>query len=109
MSGPRGERPELATPGRPDVAGGATSDRARTYDPLRLCVVATVSLITWLVGPPALAGFAALGLVGYVRARRAGVLTSRCLLRDTRLVIGYLALLVLLGAAAALWPLIGRR
>ena len=59
-----------------------------TYDPLRLCVFATVALITWLVGPIAVAGFALLGLVGYVRARRAGLQRSRCVLRDTRLVIG---------------------
>jgi hypothetical protein len=42
-------------------------------------------------------GFAALGLTGYVRAYRAGLTRSRCFLRDTRLVIGYLAML----AAAA--------
>lgn len=76
---------------------------APPFDPLRLCVFATVALIAWLVGPLAVAGFAALGLVGYVRARRAGVLTSKCLLRDTRLVIGYLtAITVAAGTAFVL-------
>lgn len=81
-------------------------EQAPPFDPLRLCVFATVSLVTWLVGPLALAGFAALGLAGYVRARRAGLTRSRCVLRDVRLVIGYLAALVAVGAAAAVAPFV---
>ena len=69
------------------------------YDPLRLCIFATVALLGWLLGPVALLGFAALGLVGYTRAYRAGLTRSKCFLRDTRLVIGYLALLAAAGAA----------
>ena len=68
-----------------------------SYDPLRLCIFSTVALLTWLIGPAALTFFAGLGLVGYVRARRAGLTRSRCYLRDTRLVIGYLAVLALAG------------
>lgn len=71
-----------------------------TYDPLRLCVYATIALIAWLLGPWAVVAFAVLGLVGYVRARRAGLLQSKCVLRDTRLVIGYLAVIALVGVAA---------
>jgi hypothetical protein len=41
--------------------------------------------------------FAGLGFAGYWRARRAGLTRSKCLLRDTRLVLAYLGLL---GAAA---------
>jgi hypothetical protein len=63
------------------------------YDPLRLCIYATVALLAWLLGPWAVAAFAALGLAGYVRARRAGLLQSKCVLRDTRLVIGYLGII----------------
>ena len=74
------------------------------YDPLRLCIYSTVALIAWLAGPFAVIFFAGLGLVGYVRARRAGLLRSKCFLRDTRLVIGYLSLLVLVGAGATLHP-----
>jgi hypothetical protein len=72
------------------------------YDPLRLCIFATIALLGWLLGPVALLLFAALGLVGYVRARRAGLTHSKCFLRDTRLVIGYLALLVA-AAGAGIW------
>lgn len=68
------------------------------YDPLRLCVFATVALLGWLLGPVALLGFAVLGLVGYTRAYRAGLTRSKCFLRDTRLVIGYLSLLAVAGA-----------
>jgi len=74
-----------------------TATPAAGTDPLRLCVFATVALLGWLGGPFAVAVFAALGLAGYVRARRAGLQRSRCVLRDTRLVIGYLA--VVLAAA----------
>jgi hypothetical protein len=66
-------------------------------DPLSLCIFATVALLGWLAGPAALAVFAAIGFVGYWRARRAGLLRSRCFLRDTRLVIAYLGVLVVAG------------
>ncbi|EWT01667.1 hypothetical protein N865_15375 [Intrasporangium oryzae NRRL B-24470] len=80
-----------------------TADRgSAAYDPLRLCVFATVSLLSWLAGPWALAVFAGLGFAGYWRARRAGLLRSRCLLGDTRLVLVYL-LALLAVAAAAMW------
>ena len=48
-----------------------------------------------------------LGAVGYVRARRAGLLRSRCKLGDTRLVIAYLVLLALLGTAGMAYALTG--
>jgi hypothetical protein len=65
-----------------------------------LCIFATVALLGWLGGPWALAFFAGLGFVGYWKARRAGLLRSRCLLRDTRLVLLYLAALVVLASWA---------
>jgi hypothetical protein len=71
-------------------------DRA-PHDPLSLCIFATVALLGWLAGPAALTVFAAVGFVGYWRARRAGLLRSRCFLRDTRLVIAYLGVLVVAG------------
>ncbi|WP_197383298.1 hypothetical protein [Mycolicibacterium mengxianglii] len=73
---------------------------SQPYDPLRLCVYATVALLAWLSGPWAVAVFAVLGVVGYVRARRAGLLQSKCVLRDTRLVIGYLGVLGAVAVAA---------
>ncbi len=68
------------------------------FDPLRLCVFATIALLAWLGGPWALAFFAGLGFVGYGRARRAGLLRSKCLLGDTRLVLLYLAVLFAVAA-----------
>ena len=66
-------------------------------DPLRLCVLATVALLGWLLGPLALIGFAAVAFAGYWKARRAGLVRSRCKLGDTRLVLAYLGLLVAAG------------
>ncbi|SPL94156.1 putative transfer protein SpdA [[Actinomadura] parvosata subsp. kistnae] len=70
------------------------------YDPLRLCIYATVALLAWLLGPWAVLGFAALGFAGYWRARRAGLTRSKCFLRDTRLVLAYLGLIALAAVAA---------
>lgn len=77
----------------------ATEPDSTTYDPLRLCVFATIALLGWLLGPVALLGFAALGFAGYWKAWRGGLARSRCVLRDTRLVLAYLAALALAGAA----------
>ena len=71
----------------------------RPYDPLRLCIFATIALLGWLAGPVALVVFSAVGFAGYWKARRAGLTRSQCFLRDTRLVLAYLAVLI----AAGLW------
>jgi hypothetical protein len=73
------------------------AESAAPHDPLRLCIFATVAVLGWLAGPAALTVFAAIGFVGYWRARRAGLLRSRCFLRDTRLVIAYLGVLTVAG------------
>ena len=83
----------------------ARGSTAATYDPLRLCVFTTVALLTWLIGPAVVVAFAALGFMGYVKARRAGLTRSKCLLRDTRLVLGYLALVGLSALAGVTWQL----
>ena len=75
---------------------------AEVYDPLRLCIFATVALLGWLLGPFALLFFAGLGFLGYVKARRAGLSRSKCVLRDTRLVLGYLGLLMV-AAGLGIW------
>jgi hypothetical protein len=75
------------------------------YDPLRLCVYATIALLTWILGPVAVVGFAVLGFVGYWRARRHGLTRSKCALRDTRLVLGYLAAVAAAGTAGVAWQL----
>ena len=81
--------------------GGADPDSQPTapFDPLRLCIFATIALLGWVAGPAALTVFAAIGFAGYWKARRNGLKRSNCYLRDTRLVLAYLG--VLLGAG--LW------
>lgn len=91
--------PSLPSPNAPQ----ATAEPAAPFDPLRLCVFATVALLGWVFGPVALTVFAAMGFAGYLRARREGLLRSRCLLGDTRLVLLYLGVLVLAGIAGTAW------
>ena len=79
-------------------SGQPETDGDSSFDPLKLCVFATVALLGWVLGPWALLGFSVLAVAGYAKARRTGLLRSRCKLGDTRLVLLYL---VLLSAAAA--------
>jgi hypothetical protein len=86
-AGPHGHRPDPETdPQAPPP-----------FDPLRLCIFATVALLGWLAGPIALAVFAAIGFIGYWKARRQGLKKSKCYLRDTRLVLAYLGILLASG------------
>ncbi len=87
------------------IAGGTTvpqAEDAKPFDPLRLCIFATISLLGWVFGPLAVVVFAGVGFTGYWKARQAGLTRSRCYLRDTRLVLAYLAAL----AAAGVWGLV---
>ena len=77
----------------------AVGDPAPPFDPLRLCIYTTVALLAVVLGPIALLGFALLAIAGYTRARREGLLRSRCKLGDTRLVLAYL---VVIAAGAAI-------
>ena len=100
---PRVVRPQH----REDSPAGNPADDP-PFDPLRLCILATVALLAWVLGPIAVAVFAAVGFTGYLRARRAGLLRSRCKLGDTRLVLVYLGVLVAAGVAGTVWALMGR-
>jgi hypothetical protein len=82
----------MGVPGSPQVPASTA------FDPLRLCIFATVALLGWALGPFALLWFAGVGFLGYWKARRSGLTRSRCLLRDTRLVLGYLGLLTVAAA-----------
>ncbi|WP_415854014.1 hypothetical protein [Sinomonas sp. G460-2] len=85
IGAPNGGEPEPAPPPDPP------------FDPLRLCIFATIALLGWLAGPLALVAFSTIGFIGYAKARRAGLTTSKCFLRDTRLVLLYLGALTLAG------------
>lgn len=100
--------PGRPVPGSPDgPAGGDRAGGGAAFDPLRLCVFATVALLAWLLGPFAVLAFAVLGLVGYARAHRAGLTRSRCYLRDVRLVLAYLSVVAVLALAACAWQVAG--
>ncbi len=99
---------------QPPVAPVASATPA-VEDPFRLCTYATLAALAWLFSPPVvLAFFAILGLVAYGKALRAGLLRSRCLLRDTRLTLLYLGVLAVMALtviglkAAAIWKAFGR-
>lgn len=85
---------------RRDAAATPGPAAAAPPDPLRLCIYATIAALGWLLGPVALAVFAVVAFIGYAAAWRAGLRVSRCWLRDTRLVLLYLALLAAVAVAA---------
>ncbi len=91
--------PRIVPTDLPPAGSAAAPPAAEVFDPLRLCIFATVALLGWLLGPIALAFFAGLGVVGYSKARRAGLLRSRCKLGDTRLVLAYLVALAVAAVA----------
>ena len=76
-------------------------------DPVRFCVMTTVALIAWLLGPPACVMImSALGLWAYARAVRGGLEESRCVLRRPALVLAYLGLAFAGGSVALVMQLI---
>ena len=80
---------------------------AAPYDPLRLCVFTTVAVIACVLGPIAVLAFALVAIGGYARARRAGLLRSRCKLGDTRNVLVYLGVVAAFAAVAVPFWVIG--
>lgn len=78
-----------------------TGSQSRQFDPLRYCIFTTIALIGWVIGPAAaVALMSGLGIAAYWSAWRAGLRTSKCVLRDVRLVLAYLGL-AFAGSAAA--------
>ncbi|MCA0380247.1 MAG: hypothetical protein LCH36_12590 [Actinobacteria bacterium] len=96
------------TPTTPPLAQrDDTVPDAPGFDPLRLCVNTTVALIACVLGPIALLGFALLAIVGYTKARRGGLMRSKCKLGDTRVVLAYLSVIAVLAAVAIpLWVML---
>ena len=93
-------------PGRPVPGTPGDAEAAQApFDPLKLCIFTTVSLLAWIFGPFAVLAFAVLGLAGYWTAHRAGLTRSRCYLRDVRLVLAYLSLIALAAAAGCAWQI----
>lgn len=75
-------------------------DPAPSFDPLRLCVFTTIAVISCVLGPIAVLAFALVAIAGYAKARRGGLLRSRCRLGDTRLVLAYLSVIAIAAAVA---------
>ena len=68
------------------------------YDPIRFCVFTTIALIAWVFGAPfAVMAMSGMGLWAYANAWRQGLRESKCVLRDPRLVMGYLGIAFVLG------------
>jgi hypothetical protein len=97
---------DAPAPGMLDLAGSDPGPAGGVADPLKLCVYATIALLAWVFGPLALLVFAVVGIVGYRRAWRAGLRRSKCVLRDTRLVLAYLGLLAAAALAGLAWTLL---
>lgn len=80
---------------------------AAVKDPLPFCIWTTVALLAWLFTPAlTVALFGALGLRAYWRAWHAGLDYSKCMLRDVRLVMLYLAVLTVAGTGWTVWTLV---
>ena len=93
--------PDRPIPGTP----GAAPPAEPAFDPLKLCIFTTVALLAWIFGPFAVLVFAGLGLAGYWKAHQAGLTRSRCSLRDVRLVLAYLAVVVVAALAGCAWQI----
>lgn len=91
----RGPAPSSFVPG----GNGQPAEAPEPFDPLRLCIFATISMLGWLFGPLAVVVFAGVGFAGYWKARQAGLTRSKCYLRDTRLVLAYLFVFLAAGVA----------
>ncbi|MGH8871520.1 MAG: hypothetical protein ACRDWS_06065 [Acidimicrobiia bacterium] len=85
-----------ATP--PSAFDPVTAPEPELFDPFRLCVYTTVAVLAWLLTPAAVVMLlSGIALYAYYRARRAGLVKSRCKLGDTRLVMAYLGLAFVVG------------
>lgn len=94
---PSDETPRMSVlrPGTP--LQGATQQGG--LDPMRLCTFTAIAILAWVLTPPVVVVWmATIGLIGYLKAYRAGLIRVHCRLRDVRLVVAFLALAWLTGA-----------
>lgn len=76
------------------------------FDPLRLCIYTTIAILAWLLTPAVVvAAFSGVALVAYYKARRAGLVKSRCKLGDTRLVMTYLGVAFAAGVGFTIYQI----
>lgn len=100
--------------GSTSIPGGAIEyDRPAqlrsTFDPLRYCVMTTVALLSWLVGPAVMVVvMSGIGLWAYGTALPAGLTRTRCLLRSPKLTLLYLGIACLAGMTAIGARLLGQ-
>ena len=86
----------------------APNQARASFDPLRYCVMTTVALLSWLVGPAVMVVvMSAIGLWAYGTALRAGLTRTRCLLRSPRLTLLYLGVACVAGVTALAARLLG--
>jgi uncharacterized membrane protein len=89
-------------------AHDAGNPAAAAFDPLRFCIFTTVALLAWIAGAAfTVMVMSGLGIVAYGRAMRAGLTSSRCVLGDTRLVMLYLGVAFISGAAGVVRAIAG--
>jgi hypothetical protein len=91
----------------PAAFQAGTERRPEPFDPLRLCVYTTIGVLSWLLTPAlVVAVFSGIALVAYSRARRAGLVQSKCKLGDTRLVMAYLGFAFVAGVGFTIYRVI---
>ncbi|HVR77008.1 MAG TPA: hypothetical protein VMS99_01310 [Acidimicrobiia bacterium] len=93
----------------PPAAFDAPIDsKEEPFDPLRLCVYTTIGLLAWLLTPALVVSvFSGMALVAYFKARKRGLVRSRCKLGDTRLVMAYLGLAFVSGVVFTIYTIAG--
>lgn len=92
----------------PPAAFSPIGRKEEPFDPLRLCVYTTIALLAWLLTPALVVSiFSGVALIAYFKARREGLVRSRCRLGDTRLVMTYLALVFVSGVAYTIYRITG--
>lgn len=92
----------------PPAAFNPIVSREEPFDPLRLCVYTTIALLAWLLTPALVVSiFSGVALIAYFKARREGLVRSKCKLGDTRLVMTYLGLVFVSGVAYTIYSITG--